>query len=210
MCSQGALATAAQEWQRLWSVVANGENIPEHHKKTRKKVKHKTNDKNKNTHSTNNTSIIQQDLHGHPQELVDVEELGSQMTRKPDQTIRIMLHNINRLPIDSRSTKSKQLITYIANKQIDIALLTEIGLNWKKIHNNDKWFERVREAFRYSRSCLSHNTTEAQITDTVQFGGVCAMWLWTTLHTESQNKVKTTPNLVAGHGYDLKGNKDTT
>jgi hypothetical protein len=166
MSSQGALATAAQEWRRLWSVGANGKNTPEHRKKTRKKGKHKTNDFNKNTHSTNNISTIQQDLHGHPQELTDVEEFGSRMTRKPDQTIRIMLHNINRLPIDSRSTKSKQLITYVVNKQIDIALLTEIGLNWRKIHNNDKWFERVREAFRYSRSCLAHNTTEAQITDT--------------------------------------------
>jgi hypothetical protein len=152
MSPQGALATAAQEWRRLWSVGANGENIPEYRRKTRKKPRHKTNKNNKNTHSINNTPTIQQDLHGHPQELADVEEFGSKMTRKPDQTIRIMLHNINRLPIDSRSTKSKQLITYVANKQIDIALLTGIGLNWKKIHNNYKWFERVREAFRYSCS----------------------------------------------------------
>jgi hypothetical protein len=117
MSSQGALATAVQEWRRLWSVGANGENIPEHRKKTRKKDRHKTNDRNKNTHSTNNISITQQDLQGHPQKLADVEQFGSQMTRKPDQT---MLHNINRLPIDSRLTKSKQLITYVANKQINM------------------------------------------------------------------------------------------
>jgi hypothetical protein len=97
MSSQGALATAAQEWHRLWPVGANGKNIPEHRKKKRKKDKHQTNDRNKSTHSINNSSITQRDIHGHPQELADVKEFGSQMNRKPDQTIRIMLHNINRL-----------------------------------------------------------------------------------------------------------------
>jgi hypothetical protein len=175
MSSQGSLATAAQEWQMLRFVGANGANIHEYHKKTKKIGKQKTNNNNMNTHSTNNISIIQQDLHGNPEELTNVEEFDSQMTRKPHQTMRIMLHNIDRLPIDSRLTKSKQIVTYVANKQIDAALLTQIGLNWKKIHNNDRWFERVQEAFRYSHSCLAHNTTEAQITDTVQFGGVCTM-----------------------------------
>ena len=63
----------------------------------------------------------------------------------------------------------------IAHKQIDIAFLTEIGLYWKKVQNNDQWHERVREAFRSTRSSLGYNDTEPEITSTVQFGGVCVM-----------------------------------
>jgi hypothetical protein len=41
MSSQDALATAAQEWRRLWSVGANGENIPEYRKKKKRKANRK-------------------------------------------------------------------------------------------------------------------------------------------------------------------------
>ena len=117
----------------------------------------------------------QTNLQGRNQELEGTEAFGHFMTKKHDNTLRIMLHNINRLPISSKADKSRKLISTIANKQIDIALLTEIGLNWKQINNQDKWYERVRESFQYTRSEVSHNTNELERTSNVQFGGVIAM-----------------------------------
>ena len=84
---------------------------------------------------------IQKDLHGAHQELLDVEEYGDTMRRKNDSTLRIMLHNINRLPLSGNTSKSHKLISTIAYKQIDIALLTEIGLFWKAVDNKEQWYE---------------------------------------------------------------------
>jgi hypothetical protein len=177
MSSQGDMPSAVDAWHRLWTVGANGETIGKLHG-TRKKTKKK----NSRTllpmatnHPTNQT--VQRDLHGNNMELDDNEEYGDILKRKADQVLRIMLHNINRLPISSRSSKSRQLVSYIAHTQVEFALLTEIGINWKKIHNNDMWFERVRQSFQSTRSILAHNTRELNMTNTVQFGGVCTMVL---------------------------------
>lgn len=117
----------------------------------------------------------QTDLHGQPQELTDAEEFGDVLRRKSDSTLRVMLHNINRLPSQMQSAKSKKLFSTIANKQIDVALLTEVGLYWRKVPHADQWHERVREPFQTSRSELAFNSTEPTHSAMVQFGGVCAM-----------------------------------
>jgi hypothetical protein len=126
----------------------------------RRKTKKKNNSSNR-LHSTHNNSSrhpstinttsataahegresTQRDLHGNAQELNDVEAYGDTMRKKSNHTLRIMLHNINRLPIDGRSAKSRKLLSTIATKQIDIALLTEVGLYWKKINSRDRWYE---------------------------------------------------------------------
>ena len=97
------------------------------------------------------------------------------LTRKPDSILRIMLHNINRLPINGKSDKSRKLVSMIAHKQIDIALLTEIGLGWKLLNNTDQWYERVRESFQSTRTEIAYNETEPEMTNRIQFGGVLAM-----------------------------------
>ena len=118
---------------------------------------------------------IQQDLHGSNQVLLDVKEYGDKMQQKKENTFRIMLHNINRLPINGDSTKSYKLISTIANKQIDVALMTEVGLFWKVINNKDRWYERIGEAFWSTKHEFAYNTTEPARTDPVQWGGVGIM-----------------------------------
>jgi hypothetical protein len=94
------------------------------------------------------------------------------MTRKSDHTLRIMLHNVNRLPISRSTDKSKKFISTIPNKQIDVALITEVGLYWKLLDGGDQWYERVQESFQATRSKMAYNNTEPTLTATVQFGGV--------------------------------------
>jgi hypothetical protein len=134
---------AAEEWKRLWRVGANGENINSRKQKNKRK---RDNEKNKsNTNNTRNqtTNMNQLDLSGYNLDQNDVEEFGDKMAKKTEHTLRIMLQNINRLPTDHRATKSRKLLSTLVNKQIDIALLTEVGLYWNKIPNHDKWYERV-------------------------------------------------------------------
>ena len=107
--------------------------------------------------------------------LEDAEEYGDRLNRKPDNILRVMLHNVNRLPISGKSDKSKKLVSMIAHKQIDVALLTEIGLSWTHLDNTDRWYERVREAFQSTRSEVANNETEPDLTDKAQFGGVLVM-----------------------------------
>lgn len=120
-------------------------------------------------------TLLQQDLQGQPQELLDGEAFGDLLVKKTDNTLRIMLHNINRLPSQRQTVKSKQLVSMIANRQIDIALLTEIGLYWKLVKTEDQWHERVRESFQASRTELAYNKTEPNLTAMVQFGGAAAI-----------------------------------
>jgi hypothetical protein len=177
--SNRAHAAAVDGWRRLWSVGANGENIStttintntdthQFNTSSRRKVhppqvkqaEHKKTRRTKHHRDPQSNTLMasQRDLHGNNQGLLDAEEYGDKMSRKQDNTLRLMLHNINRLPIDSRSDKSRRLINTIVTKQIDISLLTEIGLCWRRIENKDQWFERVRESFQSTHDPSSPTT----------------------------------------------------
>jgi hypothetical protein len=120
-------------------------------------------------------NLSQTNLLGQNQDALDVEAFGDNLNKKHDTTIRIMLHNINRLPLDHRTDKSRKLISCIANKQIDVAMITEVGLYWKSIPGKDRWYERVRESFQTHKSEMAFNTTEPSLSSSVQFGGVGIM-----------------------------------
>ena len=205
MSPKSKLATAVDAWRRLWSVGANGDNINKQqntnnntHNSTTTNVnssrtRRGKRDKTQTTIEPTIRSFSQRSLYGDNQESLDLEEFGDIMQRKSPNTLRIMLHNINRLPIYKNQDKSKKLFSYIANKQIDVALLTEIGLYWKLIHNNDKWHERIRHVFRSAKYSLSYNTTEPTMTEMVQFGGTASMAVDDCAHR------------VIAHGTDTTG-----
>ena len=182
--SRSAWTTAVDAWRRLWSVGANGENISNTKTtNTTKRKQHKTTKRrSKVTPITNqprpnhtNTSYIQSDLYGHRQETDDGEEYGDTMQAKTDSTLRIMFHNINCLPESAATEKSHKLVSTITNKQIDIALLAEVGLYWKVIDSKNKWYERIRRAAQSQKTELAFNTTEPDRTAARQFGGVAAI-----------------------------------
>jgi hypothetical protein len=136
-----ARTAAAGAWQRLWTVGANGENINNRNTNDQKKRKNNNNDnmntdfpnprrrqsqqtKRKATQNEDNTKTRtvrtnQINLNGINIDLADVEEYGDIMERKPEKVLRVMFQNINRLPIKKNSIKSKKLVSFIANKQID-------------------------------------------------------------------------------------------
>ena len=185
MNPKSALSAAVNAWHRLWSVGANGENINRQNstqqQRTTPNYRSSPNSNQdsfspprQTRESTNNRTkhYNQQDLFGHNQEVQDAEPYGDIMERKPQSTLRIMLHNVNRLPLNAKHDKSKKLFSTIANKQIDIALITEVGINWKKANSNDRWYERTRNIFQSSKSETAHNINEPQMTANIQFGGV--------------------------------------
>jgi hypothetical protein len=83
-----------------------------------------------------------------------------------------MLHNIANIPEDKRTSKSRQLMSYIVQKQADVFLMTEVGLCWKKVDSSNQWFERIFGKFRNARSVFAYNKTELSRTKVLQPGGV--------------------------------------
>ena len=177
-----AWAAAVNAWHKLWAVGANGDTINNKTKSSKKQTKRHTQQINKtkttqwqDKHTRDpSTMYFQTDLRGNPQELNDIEEYGDIMKPKPDNILCILFQNVNCLPTDRRATKSRELITTIVQKQIDIALLTEVGLFWRLVDTKDKWYERVWESFRATRSKIAYNTTEPERTHINQYGGTIA------------------------------------
>jgi hypothetical protein len=94
------------------------------------------------------------------------------MKSKPPNTIRIGLHNIQLLPENSRHYKSRQLIHHIVQAELDLLMLNEVGLNWKAVPADNQWVERTTGRLQDSKEVFAHNTTEPDLTDTIQYGGV--------------------------------------
>jgi len=104
--------------------------------------------------------------------MTDAEVFGDSMKKKPPNTVRIGLHNIQLMPENSRHYKSRQLIDHISNAELDVLLMNEAGLNWKKVSADNQWVERTTDKLHGSKVILAHNTTELAITDTIQYEGV--------------------------------------
>ena len=86
--------------------------------------------------------------------------------------MRIALQNIQLLPESSRHYKSRQLITHIAQAELDILMINEVGLNWKAVSADNQWAERTTGKLIGSKAVFAHNTTELKSTATIQYGGV--------------------------------------
>jgi hypothetical protein len=114
----------------------------------------------------------QRTLSGKNQDLHDVEEFGDPLHAKQEHTLRIGLHNLFNLSQDKRTSKSRQLITYIIQKSFDVFLMTEDGLCWRKLDNENQWHERILGKFCSSRSMFAYNVTELTTSKALQPGGV--------------------------------------
>jgi len=75
--------------------------------------------------------------------MTDAEVFGDSMKKKPPNTVCIGLHNIQLMPKNSRHYKSRQLINHISNAELDVLLMNEIRLNWKKVSADNQWVESV-------------------------------------------------------------------
>ncbi len=111
-------------------------------------------------------------MHGNNLDLDDAESFGDVQQAKRDNILRVGFQNIYNLPEDSRTSKSRQLVDYVVQKDYDCYMMAEIGLNWRKVGVNDRWFERVLGKFKTSRTVLAHNVTELCQSKVLQTGGV--------------------------------------
>jgi hypothetical protein len=142
----------------------------------------------------------------------DAESFGDVQQAKRDNILRVGFQNIHNLPEDCRTSKSRQLVDYVVQKDYDCFMMAEIGLNWTKISANDRWFKRISGKFRTSRSVFAHNVTELHQSKVLQPGGVGLMstddvtyritatgkdppglgrWCWTRFQGKNGVKVRT-------------------
>jgi hypothetical protein len=118
------------------------------------------------------SELQQQSIKGDNITRDDAEAFADSMKTKQGNTIRIALQNIQLLPENSRHYKSRQLIDYIAQAELDALLMNEVGLNWRSVSADNQWVERTTGKLFGSKAVFAHNTTELDITDTIQYGGV--------------------------------------
>ena len=142
-------------------------------KAKKKRMKGMTNNaKKKKNRVKTHQEFHQTSIEGTNITMTDAEAFGDSMKKKAPHTVRIGLHNIQLLPENSRHYKSRQLIDHINNSELDVLLMNEVGLNWKKVSADNQWVERTTGKLYGSKAVFAHNTTELALTDTIQYGGV--------------------------------------
>ena len=116
--------------------------------------------------------LYQTDIQGNTIEKQDLEAFGDTMGRKEANVFRIMFQNIHNLPLSSHVNRSRQVIDCIATQELDVFLMTEVGLCWSKLSAYDQWHERTMGRLAQHKSVFRYNTTELHQTTAIQHGGV--------------------------------------
>ena len=121
---------------------------------------------------TNTRSLFQQTLHYNILEFNDNKVFGDRLSTKNNKFIRIGSNNVGNLPDKLGKTKSKCFFDYIKNREFDVMLNQEVGLNWRKIKEQDTWYERLFHSYgKEFRCCAYNNSTEPELTGKYQPGG---------------------------------------
>jgi hypothetical protein len=94
------------------------------------------------------------------------------MGKKAVNVFCIMFQNINNLPTSASFNKSQQVIDCIIKQELDVFLMTEIGLCWPKLSAYDQWNKRTIGRLSHHKFVFSHNKTEMDQTQPIQHGGV--------------------------------------
>ena len=82
--------------------------------------------------------------------------------------------NINGIGAWAKSEKSEDIRRYMISSSVDIMGVSEIGVNWSKVHNSHTIWERTKKWFRTRRIRVSCNTTQT-ITGRLQQGGTATL-----------------------------------
>jgi hypothetical protein len=97
-------------------------------------------------------------------------------TDKPPRYIRIMLQNLQQLPINGQADRSTQLMANIRDYKPDVVLLNDVGLRWRNITAHHQWQERTRTSLPPHKSKFSYNKHGSNTTK-VQWGGTGVLLL---------------------------------
>ena len=162
------LHVATIAWKRLWE---KGKEITQLRNTKKLKNKQKNKQKNKSTRRGKRESIqnyYQRTIKGRNLDKTDVEAHGDTMFEKGSEILRVGLQNIQNLSENTKTSKSRQSISYIVKRQYDVFMMTEVGLAWHLLSLENQWFERTFGKFRSTRSCFAYNKTELGITKPLQ------------------------------------------
>ena len=103
------------------------------------------------------------------------EVYGDRQHTKHPSSLRLLLQNIQRLPLSIRDQKHADIVDWIQRDNGDIAILTEINTYWPKVPAHQQWEERSERLFPQGlKSRFCYNKTEAAFSN-VQYGGVGAL-----------------------------------
>jgi hypothetical protein len=119
---------------------------------------------------------------------LDLQHFGDKQKPKDPKHYRVEQHNINNLPENGNAFKSQTFVQRVAASDIDVTLIQEIGINWKKSKGRDKWHEWTGAACVHSN--FAHSTRELADTDRLQPGGtaiVAAPSLQSRCHEKGQD-----------------------
>jgi hypothetical protein len=155
-----------------WGKQKGNEYRNESKKAKKKRLKGTPNNTKKKKKKKTYHELQQLSLAGENITLQDAESFADKMETKQPNTVRIALQNIQLLPVNSRHYKSRQLINHMIQAELDVLMMNEIGLNWRAVPADDQWVERTQGKLNGSRAVFAHNTTESEVTDAVQYGGV--------------------------------------
>ena len=67
-----------------------------------------------------------------------------ELRAKPAQHLRIILQNLDRLSVLKRADKSTQLLASIKDFQPDAMLMSELGLCWQNLDQQDSWHQQCQ------------------------------------------------------------------
>jgi hypothetical protein len=86
-----------------------------------------------------------------------------------------MLQNINGIPEQPTTSKSRQIADQISNSGADAWMIQETGLCWAKVDDLGQWQERTRTHGTRLNSNFQYNKTEIERTEVLQAGGIAVI-----------------------------------
>jgi hypothetical protein len=72
-----------------------------------------------------------------------VEAWGDRQTKKRKHTFRLLLQNIQRLPLSARNPKHEAILHWLFTDEADAAVLTEVNTYWPNVRPHQQWKERT-------------------------------------------------------------------
>ena len=95
---------------------------------------------------------------------------GDDMGPKQPGHIRVVLQNLQRLPVLAKADRSTQLLDCIEASELDLLMVNDVGCHWKNIPFQDSWGERTAQGFPHHLYRFSYNRNEDK-QEQVQWGG---------------------------------------
>ncbi len=67
---------------------------------------------------------------------VQVEAWGDKQTKKKKYTFRLLLQNIQQLPLNARESKHEDILNWMFTDKADTAILTEVNTYWPNVQKD--------------------------------------------------------------------------